>query len=247
MPEAAPVFYIIYAAAALMIGMGKGGLGVAFAALATPLMALVLPVGEALALVLVIQMVADVFAVGAHWRRWDTRLAALLIPGALVGVAIGTYFITAVSPQALRTTLAVVILLFTGYKLVERRFLAAAVYRPRPWHSPLAGAISGFASAVANNGGPPVTIYLLMRDLQPRTFVATTAIFFLILNYIKLPFYLYAGLFEWELLRGALPLLILAPLGVWIGRAFVLRVDKELYERVILVFLVISALLVLLA
>jgi len=246
MSEATPIYYLIFAAAALMIGMGKGGLGVAFAALATPLMALVLPVGKALAVVLVIQMTADVFAVGAHWRRWDTKLAALLIPGALAGVVVGTFFITAVSPQALRTTLAVVILLFTAYKLFERSFLRGVVYRPRPWHSPLAGGISGFTSAVANNGGPPVTIYLLMHNLQPRTFIATTAIFFLILNYIKLPFYLYAGLFDWTLLRSALPLLVLAPIGVWIGKAFVLRVNKEVYERVILLFLVISALLVLL-
>ena len=245
MSEATPIYYLIFAAAALMIGMGKGGLGVAFAALATPLMALVLPVGQALAVVLVIQMTADVFAVGAHWRRWDTKLAALLIPGALAGVVVGTFFITAVSPQALRTTLAVVILLFTAYKLFERSFLRGVVYRPRPWHSPLAGAISGFTSAVANNGGPPVTIYLLMHNLQPRTFIATTAIFFLLLNYIKLPFYLYAGLFDWDLLRSALPLLVLAPIGVWIGKAFVLRVNKDVYERVILLFLVLSALLVL--
>ena len=40
--------------------------------------------------------------------------------------------------------------------------------------------------------------------------------------------------------------LIWVPIGVWIGKAFVLRVNKELYERVILFFLVISALLVLL-
>jgi hypothetical protein len=226
--------------------MGKGGLGVAFAALATPLLAVILPVDIVLALMLVIQMVADVFAVGAHWRRWDTKLVTLLIPGALAGVAVGTFFITSVSPQALRTTLAGVILLFTGYKLFERSFLRGVVYRPRRWHSPLAGGISGFTSAVANNGGPPVTIYLLMHNLQPRAFIATTAIFFLILNYIKLPFYLYAGLFEWDLLRSALPLLILAPIGVWIGKAFVLRVNKEAYERVILLFLVISALLVLL-
>jgi hypothetical protein len=85
-----------------------------------------------------------------------------------------------------------------------------------------------------------------MRNLQPRTFIATTALFFLILNYIKVPFYLYAGLFDWALLRSALWILPLAPLGVWIGRAFVLRVNKELYDRVILLFLVISALLVLL-
>jgi uncharacterized protein len=246
MSDPTPLFYVIYGAATLMVGMGKGGLGVAFSALATPLLATILPVDKALALVLVIQMVADVFAVGAHWKRWDQHLVTRLIPGALAGVVVGTVFITSVSPQALRTALAVVILVFTLYKLLERSLLRGAAYTPRPWHSPLAGGISGFTSAVANNGGPPVSIYLLMRDLQPRVFIATTAIFFLILNYIKLPFYLYAGLFDWDLLRSALPLLVLAPIGVWIGKAFVLRVNKEVYERVILLFLVISALLVLL-
>lgn len=246
MTEPTPLFYLIFAAAVLMIGMGKGGLGAAFASLATPLLALILPVEKALALALVAQMTADIFAVGAHWRRWDTKLAARLIPGALVGVAVGTVFITSVSPQALRTTLAVVILLFTLYKVLERGLLRGMMYTPRPWHSPLAGGISGFASAVANNGGPPVTIYLLLHNLQPRTFIATTAIFFLILNYIKLPFYLSAGLFDWSLLRSALPLLVLAPIGVWIGKGFVLRANKELYERVILLFLVMSALMVLL-
>ncbi len=231
MTEPTPVFYVIFAAAVLMIGMGKGGLGAAFASLATSLLAMILPVEMVLALVLVAQMMADIFAVGAHWRRWDTKLAARLIPGALAGVAMGTFFITSVSPQALRTTLAVVILLFTLYKVLERSLLRGMTYTPRPWHSPLAGGISGFASAVANNGGPPVTIYLLLHNLQPRTFIATTAIFFLILNYIKLPFYLSAGLFDWGLLRSALPLLILAPIGVWIGKAFVLRVNKEAYER----------------
>lgn len=240
------IVYVVVALSALIIGMGKGGLGVAFAALATPLMALVLPVTQVLALVLVIQMVADVFAVGAHWRRWDTKLVALLIPGALVGVAIGTLFITHVSAQTLRTTLAIVVLLFTVYKLFEGRILRDFTYHPRNWHSLVAGGISGFASAVANNGGPPVTIYLLMYNLQPRVFIATTALFFLILNYIKLPFYLYANLFNWPLITRMVWVLPLAPIGVWIGRAFVLRAKKEQYDRVILVFLALSALLVLL-
>ncbi len=247
MSNPTPLFYLVLAASTLMIGMGKGGLGVSFAALATPLMALVLPVNQVLPLVLVIQMVADVFAVGAHWKRWDSRLVRLLIPGAIVGVAIGTFFITRVSPQTLRTTLAVVILLFTGYKVLEPRLLRGVTYRPRSWHSLFAGGISGFASAVANNGGPPVTIYLLMYNLQPRVFIATTALFFLILNYIKLPFYFAADLFNGQQLLSIVWLLPLAPIGVWIGRAFVLRVNKEQYDRVILVFLAISAMLVLLS
>ena len=247
MSNPTPLFYLVLAASTLMIGMGKGGLGVSFAALATPLMALVLPVNQVLPLVLVIQMVADVFAVGAHWKRWDSRLVRLLIPGAIVGVAIGTFFITRVSPQTLRTTLAVVILLFTGYKVLEPRLLRGVTYRPRSWHSLFAGGISGFASAVANNGGPPVTIYLLMYNLQPRVFIATTALFFLILNYIKLPFYFAADLFNGQQLSVIVCLPALRVFGVWIGRAFVLRVNKEQYDRVILVFLAISAMLVLLS
>ena len=86
-----------------------------------------------------------------------------------------------------------------------------------------------------------------MYNLQPRVFIATTALFFLILNYIKLPFYFAANLFNGQQLLSIVWLLPLAPIGVWIGRAFVLRVNKEQYDRVILVFLAISAVLVLLA
>ena len=237
MTENPITLYFVVGLCALIIGIGKGGLGAAFASLATPILVLVLPVNQVLALLLVFQMVADVFAVGAHWKRWDSKLALLLIPGAFVGVAIGTLFITNVSPQVLRSALAVVILLFAAYKVFERRILGTVVYRPRRWHSVAAGSISGFTSAIANNGGPPVTIYLLMQNLQPRVFIATTALFFLILNYIKVPFYLYADLFNWQLLRSVAWLLPLAPIGVWIGRAFVLRVNKDVYDRVILVFL----------
>lgn len=245
--ESSWIMPIVVGLSALIIGVGKGGLGVAFGALATPVMALVLPVQQVLPMVLVIQMVADVFAVGVHWKRWDSRLVKLLIPGAIVGVALGTLFITRVSAQTLRTTLAVVILLFTAYKLAEKRLLRGLAYRPRGWHSLVAGGISGLTSAVANNGGPPVTIYLLMYDLQPRVFIGTTALFFLILNYIKLPFYFAADLFDWQQLVSIVWALPLAPIGVWIGRAFVLRVNKEQYDRVILVFLAISAVLVLLS
>ncbi len=240
------VFYLIFAVSALVIGMAKGGFGAAFAALATPLLALVMPVNELVAVILPFLMLADLFAVGFHWGRWERRLVFLLLPGALAGVAVGTVFLTNVSPETLRNVLAATILAFTLYKFLEPRLLGLVAYRPHPWHGVLAGGVSGFTSAIANNGGPPATIYLLLQDLQPRTFIATSALFFFILNYIKVPFYLAAGLFNPQQFLQVAWLLPLVPIGVWIGRLFVDRAGKALYDRVILAILAASAVLLLL-
>ena len=241
-----PLFYLTFAVTALIIGLGKGGFGSSFAALATPLLALTMPVPELVPLMLPFLMVGDIFAVGFHWRRWDRRQVLLLIPGALVGVAVGTLFLTNVSPDVLRTFLAILFLLFALYKASEKRVMRFFRYQPRAWHGLIGGGISGFSSAIANTGGPPATIYLLMQDLQPRVFIATTALFFMILNYIKIPFYAAAGLFNLARIVHIAWLLPLVPVGVWLGRLFVVRVSPKTFELVILVFLVISALLLLL-
>jgi uncharacterized membrane protein YfcA len=99
---------------------------------------------------------------------------------------------------------------------------------------------------VAHTGGPPISIYLLLQNVSPRVFAATNAIFFLILNYIKVPFYYAADVFNFALLQQLLWLLPMVPMGVWTGRWLVERVSKELFDRIILVLLILSALLLLL-
>jgi len=81
--------------------------------------------------------------------------------------------------------------------------------------------------------------------VSPRTFLATATFFFAILNWVKIPFYWYAGLFDFTLIRQVLWLLPLVPVGVLIGRWMVLRVSKAAYERFILAILAASAVLLL--
>jgi uncharacterized membrane protein YfcA len=107
----------------------------------------------------------------------------------------------------------------------------------------LAGSIAGFTSSIAHTGGPPISIYLLLRNLQPRVFAATSAIFFLILNYIKVPFYFAAGVFNFVLLSELIWLLPMVLLGVWAGKWFVVRVSKEQYDNLILAMLAVSAIM----
>jgi uncharacterized membrane protein YfcA len=240
------VFYLMVAIVAFMTGLAKGGLGSTLGALATPLLALVMLADQVIGLILPILMLADIFAVSFYWRRWNTKLVLLLIPGAIVGVTIGTFFITNAPTETLRTALGVIVLIFAIYKIFEGRIKGSLIYHPRNWHGHLAGTITGFSSALAHTGGPPVSIYLLLQDMTPHVFNATSAIFFFLLNWIKVPYYWYAGLFNLQLLWQIAWLLPLVPLGVWVGRWGASKVDKVTFEWIITGLLVIAALLLIL-
>ncbi|MFZ6029435.1 MAG: sulfite exporter TauE/SafE family protein [Chloroflexota bacterium] len=239
-------FYLMTAFVGLLIGVAKGGLGGLMGALATPLMALVMPPQAVVGLLLPMLIFADAFALAGYWKRWNVRLVLLMLPGAVLGVTAGTYFIKSAPTALLRNVLAAIVLLFTLYKLLEARILQALPYRSRPWHGVASGTLAGFSSALAHAGGPPVAIYLLMQKLPPLEFTATTVLFFTIVNWIKVPYYAYVGLFDFPRLVQVFWLLPVIPLGVWIGRQVVGRIDRLWFERVIVAALFATAVMLIL-
>jgi len=244
-PDNQMAYILVIALAAFLTGLSKGGLVGMMGVLITPMMALVMPMGEAIGLLLPILMLGDMFAVVAHWRRWDQRRIWILLAGALVGVTLGTFVITILSSSVLRKGLGVLVLIFVFYRLFEKRILGALQYQTRRWHGVLAGSLSGFTSTLAHAGGPPITIYLLMQDLQPSVFVATAVLFFAVLNWIKVPYYLYAGLFDFSTELKLIWLSPLVPLGVWLGKRLVNRINKIWFEWIIISLLLISGILLL--
>ncbi|GMQ79001.1 MAG: sulfite exporter TauE/SafE family protein [Anaerolineae bacterium] len=240
------LLFVVAAIVTFVIGMSKGGLGGTAGALATPLMVLVLPADEVIGLILPVLMVADLFAVALYWGRWNRRLILLLLPGTLIGVTIGTFFITNAPTETLRRLLGVIVLFFALYKLLERRILSRLTYKSHDWHGLVAGIVTGFSSALAHTGGPPVSIYLLMQNVTPAVFIATSALFFMILNWIKVPYYIYADLFDLDRMRQLIWLLPLVPIGAWTGRWVAFKVNRATYENIIIVLLIINSLFLIL-
>jgi len=158
-------------------------------------------------------------------------------------VTLGTLLLANAPSDLIRILLGIIVLLLALYKLFQKSISKRLTYTPRNWHGLIAGSVAGFTSSVAHTGGPPIDSFLLMQNLQPRTFAATAAIFFFILNYIKVPFYFAADVFNFDLLRQFVGLLLIVPLGVWAGRWLVVRVSKKVYDNIILAFLFIAALL----
>lgn len=229
-------FSLLLAVTALYVGLVKGGLGPVAGALIVPLLSTQMPVADAVALTLPLLLVGDWFALPVYWKRWDAPALRLMLPAALTGVLVGVLLLSTLPDVALRRVLGVITLLAVAYKLGSDS-LAALAYTPRRWHGWLAGWGSGFMSALANAGAPPITAYLLLRRFPPVRFIATTVLFFLALNLFKLPIFLATGLLDGPTILAHLWALPLIPVGVWLGKQFLERLDARKFEWFMLALL----------
>lgn len=234
---------VIIALLGFMIGFAKGGFN-GLGALLTPILALVLPVASAVGVLLPMLMVGDVFAVYMYWKEWDLELVKRMLPAGIVGALAGTALLSSVSADGLRIILGVFVLVSVAYKFLSDR-VEAMRYEPRLWHAPAAGLLSGVASGMFNSGGPPFNSYLLLQKLKPRPFIATTAIFFALLNLIKVPGFLYTGVLDLTLLFSLWWVFLFIPVGIWVARMTLTRLSPSAFEWIIIVLLIFSSLLLL--
>ena len=90
MPVAEPLFYLAAVPAVLLAGISKGGFGGGLGILAVPLMALFVSPVQAAAIMLPILCLMDIFGLRAYRNVWDRANIAIMLPGALIGILIGT-------------------------------------------------------------------------------------------------------------------------------------------------------------
>ena len=238
-PPDDPLFYLAAIPAVLLSGIGKGGFGGSIGMLATPLIALTTSPLQAAAIMLPILCTMDIMGLIAYRTRASWRNLAIMAPGAILGIAIGTVTFDIMDEDVIRLLIGAIAVLFT-----LRQWLPAGpgsgTAGPSRVRGTIWSAISGFTSFVAHAGGPPVQMYLLPQRLDRTLYVGTTVWFFFLINYVKLIPYSFLGQFSSENLAASLILLPLAPLGIWIGVKLHSRVNETWFYRVIYFFLMIT-------
>lgn len=225
------------ALAGLLIGLSKGGLGGSVAgAFILPLLSQSMPVPAAVGITLPLLMFADVFAVRFYWREWDMHHIRLLLPVAVIGIVMGTFLLATLPNDILKRMLGVFTLAVIAYKLGSDS-LRTLAYEPRNWHGYLAGWASGFGSALANIGGPPITAYLLLQKLNPTNFVGTFTLFFAVVNWLKVPGFLLTNVIQPERLVSIAWALPIIPFGVWIGRRVIGWINPKVFDWLMTILL----------
>jgi len=212
--------------AVVVVGLGKGGF-VGFGNLATPLLALAMPPVQAAAVLLPILVVQDVVGVWAFRRTWDGHVLAVLLPGAVCGVLVGYLFAAHLSERWVMGALGLISIVFALHRLwLERRGIVVRRHLP-DWLGFVCGVGSGLTSQIAHAGSPPFQIWVMPRQLPRDVLIGTTAIFFAVLNWVKVPAYAALGQFNAPNLIAAAALLPVAIASTFAGVRLVRSVPTQ--------------------
>jgi uncharacterized protein len=235
-----PSFYLLAIPAVLLVGLAKGGFS-GMGALGMPLLALAMDPIQAAGILLPILIAQDVIGVAAFRKTWDRHVLAVMLPSAVIGVVLGWWFAASVSSDAVLVAVGAISLLFGAYRLwIERGGRIAASSRSPSWVGALFGIATGFTSQVAHAGGPPFQMWVMPRRLERDVLIGTTAIFFAVLNWIKVPAYVALGQFTSENAVTTLVLLPFALLGSLIGVWLVRRIEMGRFYTVVYLLMVVA-------
>ena len=223
-------FYAVAVPAVLLMGLAKSGFLMGFGSLATPLLALTMPVPQAAAIMLPLLLVMDITGIGQLWRSRDRALLRLLLPAGLLGTGVDTLLFGLLSARTVAAVVGVLTLAFLAQRL------AFGPRRDAPPPPKAVGFVlaiaAGFTSFVAHAGSPPINAYVLPLRMEPLRLTATMAVFFGALNLSKWVPYAWLGLLDGRNLLTSLVLIPLAPLGVWLGVWATRRIDPGWFYRI---------------
>ena len=224
-----PVFWSVAVPATLMLGLSKSGFLGGFGSLATPMLALVMPVPQAAAIMLPLLLVMDATGLQQLWKHRDGALLRQLVPAGLVGTLLGTLLFGVLSSATVAGVVGALTLAFLAQRLLFPPRADAPV--PHRGAGFAFGVASGFTSFVAHAGGPPFQAYVLPLRLDPLRYAATAAVFFAVINLSKWIPYAALGLFDTRNLLASAALLPLAPLSVWLGVWMTRRIASTWFYR----------------
>lgn len=211
------------------VGFGAGMFAVSFLALILP------DLGGAVAALLLLTLVTEVWVLGHEWRHARGRLLIGLVPAMALGLWLGTGGLARGDVSVLKRALGAVVLLAGVWFFVQDRVLTRfrsstgnSDLKPRAfWIATPTGFFSGVLAGLFGTGGPPVIVLLRGYGLDKRSFRATILWYFLIMSGIRVVIYSGAGLLSNETVYAAAWLLPSTIAGILLG----MTVHHRLSER----------------
>lgn len=232
---------LIFLLVAVLTGMSKTGIHGA-GMMAVPLLALVFGGQVSSGILLPILCLADVIGVWYYHRHASWYHLKKLFPSAAIGTVIGTIVGEYIDDQTFRLIMAITIFFSIGIMLWLERGRREKVPDYK-WFASLTGVAAGFTSMVGNLANAVVAIYFLTMRLPKNAFIGTTAWFFLVLNWFKVPFHVIGWkTITWNTFLLGLATLPFIGLGAFIGILIVKRIRDKHYRWFIIAMTALAAL-----
>ena len=201
---------------------------------------------QASGLVLPLLIFGDFVAVISYRAHAQWRFLWKLMPWTAAGVVLGYFALGHISDGTARIMIGVIVVSLCALSYWRRYLTVQTQETTGASHWALAaalGIIAGFVTLVANAAGPLLAIYLVAMRLPKMQFVGTAAVFFMLLNLFKVPFMVKLGLITAQSFEFNLMLAPAVLLGTLAGRWLLIRINQQLFEKLVLVLSAIAGVL----
>lgn len=214
--------------AAIAAGLIKTTFGIGAGVFLTPLLSLIMYPKTAVVLMAPMMLITSIATLWMHWRKWDLKYIYILLPGVLVGIVGGSYYLAWASPSLARMTISIIAMVFSAYQIVRVKY--PEFFSNLEISTPAGVIISLFAgasSAIAHSGGIIITIYLITKNLSKSTFVATLVGILFFGDVLKMITYTKLNLLTQPLLIQGLELTPALFLGSWLGSKLIKKLSEK--------------------
>jgi uncharacterized protein len=215
-------------AIAFVSGTARGFSGFGSALIFMPLASSMAAPRLVAALLLIIDFVAAAPLLPNAWKQADRKATAVMVAGALVGVPVGTYFLTRLDPVTTRWIIsgfvaALLVLLLSGWRYRGKEHASIAVG---------IGGLSGFCSGLAQTGGPPIVGYWLGRPIPSVIARANILLFFGASDFFSAVAYGVSGLINADAIKFAFVVGPVYALGVWFGASLFGKASETVFRAI---------------
>jgi len=226
--DVSPNVTIAICAIALVCGTARGFSGFGSALIFMPLASSIAAPRLVAALLLIIDFVAAAPLVPNAWKHADRKATAVIVFGALIGVPVGTWFLSRLEPVTTRWIIsafvtALLLLLLSGWRYRGKDHAALSI---------AIGALSGFCSGLAQTGGPPIVGYWLGRPIASVVARANILLFFGASDFFSVVSYALTGLITLDAIKFSLVVGPVYAIGVLLGAMLFGKASEALFRAI---------------
>ena len=226
------IYFIVFTVFIASIIRGFNGFG--FSATCISGFSFILPAIEIVPIILILEVVISIFMIPYIWNKIDWNFVLKLLIGIIVGSPIGLYLLRYLSPETTHLSVCLLIILFS--MLLMRGYSNNKINNN--YTKIFTGIVSGTLNGLTTLGGMPVALFLLITSVQPAIIRGSLAALFFLTDIYAFILSFFAGIVDMTTIYRTLPLIIILPLGVYIGNKFFVKSKEATYRKVVFYFLI---------
>jgi|TARA_B110001452_G_scaffold15038_1_gene12257 uncharacterized membrane protein YfcA len=226
------IYFIIFTVFIASIIRGFNGFG--FSATCISGFSFILPAIEIVPIILILEVIISIFMVPYIWNKIDWNFVLKLLVGIIIGSPVGLYLLKYLSPDITHLSVCILIIFFSF--LLMRGYLNKKIDNNNAKF--FTGIISGTLNGLTTLGGMPVALFLLVTSIQPTIIRGSLAALFFLTDIYAFILSFFADIVDITTIYRTFPLIVVLPVGVYIGDKLFVKSKEATYRKFVFYFLI---------